>query len=270
MSIYAGGATAYRDTTKWLVAFLPLTALAAGAFTLGPPVIRSIQDAPSLPSWASDHWLVLVCMVVLFAGLTAILYYGAKVLSVEPTDIGDILTSPDKKSTLAAAIGSGVTAPWFLDKSSFDTALAAMANAWNDTVHPPEKDDPRAARLQLAIDALREWSVYHQIQSAFRNFRYAFIGSSLAIGVAILAAPLQLDDSIPIDKPMHVQVDVSEAGQNALLKSTGCLDPKTSSFLAVGGSWNQPALAVDGPGCAFGAVWHPHPSEIETRLSPSP
>ncbi|MEV8182846.1 hypothetical protein [Specibacter sp. NPDC078692] len=270
MSIYSDGTAAYRETTKWLTAFVPLTAMVASILTLGPPVLRSIQDAPSLPAWIGEHTVVLLCIAVLFGGLTVILSFGTKVLSVEPQDIGPLLNSPEKRSELAAVIGTGTTAPWFLDLATFNEALGEIAKAPKDPNSPPRNDTSQIDQFKLAVEVLRDWSLYHEIQIAFRNFLRAFIASTIAIAIAALVAPAQLESVIPVDKPTLVSIEVNESGQNDLLTRTGCTDPTASTFTAIGGSWKHPELAVDGPGCAFGAAWHPRRGHIELRLPSLP
>ena len=41
MFVYSAGADAFRDTTKWLVAFVPIAALGTAAVVLGPLLVRS-------------------------------------------------------------------------------------------------------------------------------------------------------------------------------------------------------------------------------------
>jgi len=112
MSVYESGVTAYRDTTKWLVAFVPLGSILAASVTVGPELLWSVEHARNFGDWLHDYWLAAICGLGLLAGIAAILYWGAKVLSVAPTDLGK-LQSEEYAPKLATAVGAGVTAPEF-------------------------------------------------------------------------------------------------------------------------------------------------------------
>lgn len=265
MSIYSSGVGAYRDTTKWLTAFVPITSLATAALVLGPGLITSLQTESSLNSWLEHYWIVLLAAIAILGGIAAIMFYGARVLSVEPADIGDLTNGRIATAALAAAIGSGATTPYFLDINSFNAVMSDWANSL-DSAEAVKEDDPRLVRLKPAVDALRDWSIYHRIQGPFRTFVWVFVAATTAISAAILTAPAQLDSSTAIEKPTKVEIEVDAAGHTALQRATGCSKADTSIFFATGGTWNRPVLAADGPGCRFGATWRPDPSHIELRL----
>jgi hypothetical protein len=267
VSIYSTGVDAYRDTTKWLAAFVPAVSLATAILVAGPRLLRTVETAPSVGSWLESYWLTLICGVALFGGMAAILATGAKVLSVEPADIADLATATGGKEALAKAIGSGVTAPDFLDKQDFDQAMARLQVTAGAGEIP--LDDPTMARLKPAIAALREWSVFSQMKDPFKKFRVTFIMSTVAISLAVLLAPAQLGSSEAINKPTTVEVEVDAAGAADLNNSTGCSDPGTTTFYAVAGTWDHPELRTDGPGCRFASTWLPSPDQLELRIPAS-
>jgi hypothetical protein len=261
MSVYSTGVDAYRDTTKWLTAFVPIVSLATAILVAGPRLVSTIETTPSVGVWLEEYWLTLLCGVALFLGMAVILATGARVLAVEPEDIGDLAVGTGRAKDIANALGSGVAAPEFFDKNAFDDAMARLqAKADAGEV---AQDDPTLTRLKPAIDALRDWSVFSRIQRPFRIFRVAFVVSAIVIVVAVLLAPAQLGSSASIAKPTKVAVQVNNAGAAALRKSTGCSDPKASTFYATGGTWDHPELSADGPGCEFASVWYPDPQDIE-------
>lgn len=267
MSVYSTGVDAYRDTTKWLAAFVPVVSLATAIVVAGPRLLRTIETAPSIGSWLENYWLTLICGVALFGGMAAILATGAKVLSVEPADIADLATAKGGKESLAKAIGSGVAAPDFFDKPDFDQAMAKLqvVAAAGDV---PD-NDPTMARLRPAIAALREWSVFSQMKGPFKRFRVTFILSAVAISAAVVLAPAQLGSSDAINKPTKVEVEVDAAGAKDLNERTGCSDPGATTFYAVGGTWDHPELRTDGPGCRFASTWLPNPAQLELRIPAS-
>lgn len=266
MSVYETGVAAYRDTTKWLVAFLPVTAVVGAALVSGRPLITSVRAAPSVGDWLAEHWLVLVCGIVVFTAIAVVLWAGARVLSVEPTDIGE-LSKPEMAPELAKAIGAGVAAPEFFDKASFDTAMAELANAW-DTESGVPSDDPRLSRLRGPIEALRLWSLLQRVRTPYRDFRLVFVLSSIVITAAVIIMPAQLSQSAVVDKPTAVNVEVDTEGAADLEAVTGCIDPSRTTFTAVAGTWESPELATDGPECTFGATWRPSAAQFELRLAP--
>lgn len=269
MSVYSTGVDAYRDTTKWLAAFVPIVALATATLVAGPRLVGTFETAPSLGSWFQDYWLILLCAVALFGGIAAILTTGARVLSVEPADIADLATDNGGPKALAGAIGSGVAAPEFFDKDSFDQAMAKLQAAAD--AGDIAADDPTMARLKPAIDALREWSVFSRIQGPFRTFRITFVISVVLIAAAVVIAPAQLGSSAAIDKPTKVDIHFDDQGRADLQAETGCSDPDSTSsaFYATGGTWDHPQLIAEGPGCRFADTWFPDPEHIEIRLPTS-
>lgn len=265
MSVYSTAVDAYRDTTKWLTAFLPIAGLTTSAVLVGPRLVRSAQTATSWSAWVGEHAWVIVALAVLLLSVAAILWSGAAVLSVEPTDITVMATTAPGATAFARAVGEGVTAPEFFTKEAFDAAMSELAHAW-DTEATVASDDPRLTRLRAAVEALREWQLFHDIQRSFRTFAWVFTAATGAMLVAIVSVPFSLGDAAAIKDATPVEAEVSTVGAEKLREATGCTDPERSKFLAVGGDWQRPWLAVDGPGCDFGAIWRPGGSEVEIRL----
>lgn len=266
MALYDSGVAAYRDTTKWLTAFVPLGSLAAATATIGPDLVWSVKHANGIGDWLTHHWIAAVCLVIVLAGIVAILYWGGKVLSIAPTDLGKV-QSPEFAPRLATAIGQGVTAPEFLTIDQFNAAMAALANSW-DQPAPAPGDELTLTRVKAAVESLRQWAVFDRVQGAFRVFIGVFALATAAIGAGVVIAPSQLGSGPRIDKPTAVTVRVDPAGQAELTNATGCTDPAATTFLAIDGSWLQPTLAVDGPGCRFAATWTPDPDRVEIRPAP--
>ncbi|MGJ7440973.1 hypothetical protein [Aquipuribacter sp. MA13-6] len=265
MSVYSTAVDAYRDTTKWLVTFAPITAALTAATLVGPRLVRSAQAAPSAAAWGADNWGVLLAGVALLGAVAAVLASGARVLSVEPTDIATQAASRRGASDLATAVGAGVTTPEFFTKESYVEAMTQQAHAWDQPTRVAA-DVERLERLRTATEALRDWSLFNGIQKPFSDFRRVFVVSSAVLVAALVYIPFALGPSTPIGEPAEVAVSLSAAGAQDLRSTTGCTDPGSSEYLAVGGTWQQPVLAVDGPGCRFGATWQPTTDQAELRL----
>lgn len=91
MSIYKSSVDAYRDTTKWLAAFTPVTAILAAVIVTGAPVGASLAGATDAGEWLGRNLLLVECGVVIFLSVGAILWRAACVLSVEPKEVVKIL-----------------------------------------------------------------------------------------------------------------------------------------------------------------------------------
>ncbi len=257
MSIYVGAVDAYRDTVKWLVAFVPVASLGAAAVLVGPPLTHSVASAESGQSWLADHWLVVICGLALVGGLGLMLRYGARVLSITPRDIGALATGSAGAQRLSEAIGAGVAAPDFFTAEAFDEEMGALAEALDDATKEVKADDPRLARIQRATDALRAWSTFEQMRRAYRDFRVAFVVGVVLVLGAVVAAPLQLTTSEAITAPTPVEVTINPDRAGEVEVATGCTSAQSSTFTAVRGTWDQPVLLADGPDCRFGAEWRP-------------
>jgi hypothetical protein len=266
MSVYDSGTTAYRDTTKWLVAFVPIGSLIAATTAIGPELMSSIETAPSLGAWTSENWDVAVAWILILGGIAATMLFGARVLSVAPKDLGKI-QDPSFAAQLATAIGDGVTAPEFLDKNSFDKAMSDLSIALTED-KALAADDPRLTRLHGPIEALRQWSMFADVKGRFRNFCFAFLISTVVIGTAVVYSTAQLQTSPAIDSPVAVDVSLSDSGERALKNETGCATEGGTTFTAVGGTWQYPRLAVEGPGCSFATTWIPRAGQAEVLPVP--
>lgn len=262
MSVYTAAAEAYRDTTKWLTAFLPVATVFSGGLLVGPGVVRSVHSSESIGDWLKLNWLLLICGAVIAAAVAGIIWRAAVVLAVEPKDIGQMASGTDVVA-LSEAIGNGAAAPYFFDTAAFKAAMADLANAWDNNA--VVADDPRLARTVPAVEALREWSVLDQIKQPFKIFGIVFVAgtalvaSSIAISAAVTSAAGQ------ITTPTAVAVSVSDSASSGFVAATGCVDTERNTYTAVSGTWDLPRLEVDGDGCRFAATWTPKPGQFELR-----
>jgi hypothetical protein len=261
--VYSAGADAFRDTTKWLVAFVPVAALASAAVVLGPLLVRSAQAANSLSAWLFDNALALGGVGAVLVGVVLVVWFGARVLSSQPKDFGALLKTDPKR--LSEAFSAGVAAPYFLDDNGFNNAIANLEDKWHpDSKTPPA--DAEVSRAVAAVETLREWALQGELAAAFRWFRIFFaIGLVLIVGGVVVAAVTFNQQGASIEKPTTVQVSVNQPGAADLLKETGCTTPAKSQYVAVAGTWDAPVLQVDGPGCLFGNRWRPTSGDFEVQ-----
>lgn len=266
MPVYDGGVTAYRDTTKWLTAFVPLASLAAAATTVGPDLVRSVQQSTGIGDWYGRHGAAAWCLLAILLGIVSVLISGGRVLSISPVDLGR-LQSEEFAGRRAKAIGEGVLAPEFFTDESFVSAMANLANAW-DQPALTEADKLNLTRLQGAVGNLRQWAIFDRVRTAFRRFVGVFAVATAAIVAGVVIAPSQLGSGPVIDKPTAVTVALDHQGRADLAAATQCTDPARTTFVAVDGTWRQPTLLVDGPGCRFAARWTPRAEHVAVRPTP--
>ncbi len=261
LSIYRAGSDAFRDTAKWLIAFVPIASLTSVGALVGPRLIKGAEASTSPAGWlASNIWPILG-VAAAAAGVTAIVFFGAKVLAAQPSEFANLLTVD--RSKLSAAFSAGVGAPYFLDDSDFRTAMAELDVAWSAAQQAPE---PTLARVVAATDMLRDWSLHNSLTEAFATFWRAFAAGVFFIVLGVLVAVSTLEPQAPeIRTPMEVRVEVQGLGASDLRSRTGCSRPSDAVFVAIAGTWDSPVLAVDGPDCRFGAVWRPPKDLFEMR-----
>ncbi len=263
MSIYSAGTAAYRDTTKWLVAFVPIAAILSAGAVAGPGLVNTIGNADSIRDFFEMAGWPVAGLVAVSLGIIAVVWRGSVILSLQPTELGAVVADPE---LMSAAFGAGVGAPYFFDRHQFEDAMTRLLSIW-DSGQPPEPSDPLLTRAIAATEALREWSLHRQLGAAFGGFRKTFGWSVIAIVTGLMVAAVSLQPgSDTIATPTRVLIDVSDSGGAALTTETGCHGAAASEFWAVGGNWDAPTLQVDGPGCRFGAQWKPDPDVIELRL----
>ena len=122
MSVYGSGAEAFRDTTKWLVAFVPIAAIVASGAVLGPRLVGAMRAADSISDLLAANGLPLLGLVM----VVVVVSQGANVLSTQPKELGDL-----EADTLAAAFNDGVGAPYFFDVGTYKEAMAELQAAFD-------------------------------------------------------------------------------------------------------------------------------------------
>ncbi len=128
-------------------------------------------------------------------------------------------------------------------------------------------DDAGLQRAVAAVDALRSWHLHAELVERYRAFCVSLLVGVVLIGGGFVVAAASLGPEEAITTPTPVLVEVRSVEE--LERATGCTDAVASTFWAVGGTWDEPALAVDGPGCTFDVTWLPEPGQVEVRPAPS-
>lgn len=266
MSIYGTGSEAFRDTTKWLVAFVPIASLVAAGAVIAPRLLSDATAADSPAGWVGDNVLPLVGVLAVLGGIILVTYFGAQVLSTQPREFTELLTN---RENLSRAFSAGAGAPYFLDEAEFRTALGRLDAEWSED-DEQKPSDALVARAVGATELVREWALHDALGTAFNRFFVSFgVGTALILVGFVLAAATLEPEPGRVGEPKIVQVTVNADGARDLKKATGCREPDKTTFVAVAGRWDAPVLNADGTGCRFGATWKPDRDDIELRIPPS-
>jgi hypothetical protein len=256
VSVYSTAAESYRDTTKWLLALVPLASLVAAAAVVGPRLVTGETAAGSWSAWITTYWAALLGCVLVLGGIWLTVARGARVLSTEPKKFDEILGAGGAR--LSAAFGAGVGFPYFLTAEAFKTAVLDL-NA-KAPGNPNASTDPAVA----ASTQLLEWSFFDALRAEFGAFKIRFLLGIVLIAAGLASAVVGVNLApAPIAQPMAVVVRLSSPGVAALIRSTGCQAPSTTQFVAVSGTWSSPVLETEGPGCRVNAKWRPSISQAQ-------
>jgi hypothetical protein len=255
VSVYSTAAESYRDTTKWLLALVPLASLAAAAAVVGPRLVKGETAAGSWSAWITTYWAALLGCVLVLGGIWLTVSRGAKVLSTEPRKFDQILGDGAR---LSAAFGAGVGFPYFLTSEAFKTAVLNLSN--KKPGDPNASTDPAVA----ASTQLLEWSFFDALRAEFGAFKIRFLVGIVLIAAGLASAVVAVNLApAPIAQPTAAVVRLSSPGTAALIRSTGCRAPSTTKFFAVSGTWSSPVLETEGPGCRINAKWRPSTSQAQ-------
>lgn len=272
VSIYGASVEAYRDTTKWLAALTPATTLVTAAAVLVGPIGASLGAAANLGDWLAREWDVLVCGIVVLIAVGSVLAMASRVLSVEPTEIAQILAKNTKErpsTSVEKAIGDGILAPDFYTEASFtETANSVHANLVAATGGPGINTEKDLERLRTTFETLREWKVFVATRMRFVSFIATVTIATAFIAIALGVAWTRVGGSAAIGEPTEVSVVTSATGAMIAEKITGCTNLAKSTYFVIAGTWAKPVLTVRGTDCIVGNRWQPN--EHEASVVPAP
>lgn len=263
-SVYDSGASAYRDTAKWLVAFVPIASLLAAAGVVGPALVQSGAEAGSLPTWLAANALTLVALAVMALGMTIVITAGAKVLAAQPAGLASVLatTSDDAGARLAAAFGEGLGVPYYYDSAPFLTDLRKMS------ARDAQVTEDVAHRAVTTLATVREWALHQELSTLFSAFVVRFlVGVGLVAAGFLVAASTVEDPAASRREPVPVALVAPADAAADFEEHLGC-PPVGPQLWLVDGTWEEPVLEADGPGCAIGKTWEPQEEHV-VRLRPA-
>ncbi|MEO7754257.1 MAG: hypothetical protein ABIS35_12675, partial [Terracoccus sp.] len=120
MSVYQTSVDAYRDTTKWLAALTPVTAVVSAVVVAGAPVGASLAAATDKGAWFGAHWPLVVSAAIILVSIGGVLFIAAQVLSREPVQVIALQTTDTGAGQLLeTAFSNGIASPDFLSEAEF-------------------------------------------------------------------------------------------------------------------------------------------------------
>jgi|GEM_PF-7134506 hypothetical protein len=256
MSVYSDAASTFRDTTKWLVAFVPVAALVSAAAVVGPRLLYAVDSGDSP---APGEWIVILAPVL---GVALVVFGAIPVLRPKLPSPPEILdTGGKRRKDGDAAMSDGVGEPYV---SSIDELKRATQNV--KAAEDPAKVFPDAKAVAEIHTNLRDWVMLKKTASRFTLFGALYLIGILLIGVGVIGGATVLKaPSAEITEPTVVEVELSTDGLTHFKSETGCDSADGVVFVAVGGTWDHPTLRVkapDGNNCNFGAEFEPDPGQI--------
>lgn len=272
MSIYGASVEAYRDTTKWLAALTPATTLVAASAVLVGPAGTGLGAAANPGDWLAREWDVLACGIVALIAVSAVLAMASCVLSVEPTEVAQILAKKPQErpsTSVEKAIGDGILAPDFYTEASFiKSANGLHARMVADADEPDTNIETDLERLRATFETLREWKVFVATRTRFVWFVVTVAIATAIIAIALGVAWTKTGSSAAIGEPTEVSVVTSGTGAMIAERTTGCTDLANSTFFAIAGTWANPVLTVRGADCIVGNRWQPNRGEASVVPAP--
>ncbi len=240
MSLYGSGGAAYRDATKWLIGFAPIASMIA----VGGAVVAPLAQQNGTSSVDSALWLGVGIAFVLI-GIALVLGAGSAVLLTHANDFSEISSKP---SQLDAAFAAGVGVPYYFASTKFIDEMQELASG---TAAP---DSDVAKRALHVTGPLQEWALTQRLRSRWGYFVGFFVlGLSMTLGGLVLSA-LNIRD-VPV-QPIRVELRGPIPSSGVASDRFDCRDPENAEFWLVAGTWDEPVLEVDGPGCS-GIRWTP-------------
>lgn len=245
MDLYSSGVIAIRDTTKWLVSFVPVVSV-LGLIGVGT---ARLHDGSGI-----DRCMA-VGAAIAAGGIAAIVVNGARVLNAAPQDFTSLLADPHR---LSLAFGAGVGSPYFDTEEDFRGALARLSVHWT---HPPEADTSGAAALDSDLkrvvpttSQLRSWATFDNAATRFSQFRWWLAGGIAAIGIGtvlMLVGATEPRDTSQVDESRSATLELSSRGErrqitaqtreSASLRSEGAVQTLSSRSKTPTLAWSKVA-----------------------------
>jgi hypothetical protein len=238
---YRDAAGAMRDTTKWLVAFVP----GASVFIALAQLIPRLGQRDS-----TDHrWWWAAGLLAVSAVVAAVaIGFAARVLTVGVPGWGTAvrMTAEAKRDPIGQPVAGTLASD--LDRDGVVRPYVAGSAAdlfWR------MQEETRTRADQAAVIAVVDYAAFHDTRARFRCFLWVGAACAAISLTAIAKASLLVEtmpkrpDSEPLTKPLTVAVHL--AGAKATQKYTsllGCAPTMPFDAWLVGGTLEHPLLVI--------------------------
>ncbi len=238
------GGALYKDMAKWLIGFVPVTALAGLGVALAPNA--DVIARLGLSEWMSEHaWAVGGVAAVVIATLVMVVMC-ARVLLAEPT--GWVELTQNSKWMEAAFAKYSVGRPHFFDLTEFSNAeLASHTNPQDKRATAVAETTARVVTLSGDLNAKHRLKVFLWV--------FAFGTVAVIAGVLVVLVNTSTAPDV-IVRPTPVVLHVPASSETAFDSATGCRASSSADAVAVGGSPDVPDLRLFGRGCRAD-TWKP-------------
>lgn len=245
----------YKETAKWLLTFVPITALVTLALGFAPRF--AAMKAAGFVNWVREFPLVTAAAAVT-AGLTVvIIVMCCKVLLAEPTAWKTLRADTTWLSKAFSEHAVGV--PLFADSTAYQTAESKALTATASAAEQGALADTSRRILEL--------SEAHNARDRFKRFSAVYVICTILIiaGASVVTATLPATPD-GVTKPTQVAIFMPPGTENQFVTATGCTSLASTTAIAVGGLWNRPKLRLIGQGCPV-EDWTP-PENLGIVITP--
>lgn len=230
----------YKDTAKWLLAFLPVSTLAGAAAVLRPH-IGAIREVGGVSWVQANPWNAIAfgLPIVVVLGLA----YGCLRVMLAKSDPYERLEQ--NQTWMSEAFSQyGVGIPEFNDSSKFTDAIEEASNG---------TDGSRADDIAKVVPRIVALSAELNARTRFVQFAWGYGIGLVAIAVCALYLSQQ---SVPLATPLRAEVHVGTDSEPEFTTLTGCADAATTKAVAIGGTNESPVLRLYGDDCKS-IEWQP-------------
>jgi hypothetical protein len=245
----------YKDTAKWLLTFVPVTALVALVVAIAPRM--TAVNAAGLLGWMCANPLATAAVALAVLFTVVIVALCCWVLLAHAKKWTEL--QADRNWLSRAFSDHAVGLPHFADYDAFRNAVVNVRTKRAPDAEQSAVDETVGRILKLSEDL--------EAQDRFAWFKIAFpICTLLAIAGVVLATASLPATPAAVTTPSIVSIFMPSGTEAKFLAATGCKTLDGTTAIAVGGLWNKPQLRLIGNGCPAGN-WSP-PDNLGVVVAP--
>jgi hypothetical protein len=242
----------YKDIARWLMALVPVTTVGASVIAVAPHLDQA--RSLGLSTWLDENTPAAIWLAAVAVAVVAVVAAATYVLLAKPEPLADLQGDP---VMLSKAFGEdGVGVPTFSTSDEFVRVRAQLGTDLAANAAIKELEATIGA-VERTVTQLQTWSELRNARARFKQFAWVYGVGVVTIFIGVVAVALLLKP-LParITQPVAVSVRLSPTSETDFRETTHCADSASTTFFAVGGDWEKPALVGFGDGCT-NAQWQP-------------